>query len=284
MAKRLISAGIATAFGVGMLALDNRIAFLIVASLISVGIVYEILVATKYIANAWVAFISLFFVFAIPFIATSDANFLNTRYASFGLIIALFVIMLFSHQKVKFSQVALVTFVSLCVPFSFSCAIFLFDTVPAQHRVFALLYTLMITFINDSGAFFAGISLGKHKMAPQISPKKTWEGFAGGILTAALFGFLLGKGYEIAAGVFGNGEVTFKADLLFLSLMAIPCALLGVLGDLSASILKRECAVKDFGNIMPGHGGLLDRFDGVLFVMPFTFLVFSQYFPITEVA
>jgi phosphatidate cytidylyltransferase len=172
------------------------------------------------------------------------------------------------------------TFVSLCVPFSMSCIVFLFDTFPV-HRTFVLVYALTITWISDSGAFFAGTFLGKNKMAPEISPKKTWEGFIGGVLTAALFGFLLGTGYEMILNSF---EPTYKVDVLFLAILAIPCSILGVLGDFSASILKRECAVKDFGNIMPGHGGVLDRFDSVLFVVPFVYLVFifdeMRYFPI----
>jgi len=148
------------------------------------------------------------------------------------------------------------------------------------HRTFALVYALTIAWISDSGAFFAGTFFGKHKMAPEISPKKTWEGFAGGIVTAVLFGFLLGKGYEWVTVLF-IGELTFSVNVWFLAVLAIPCAVLGVLGDFSASILKRECAVKDFGSIMPGHGGVLDRFDSVLFVMPFVYLVFMRYFPVS---
>jgi phosphatidate cytidylyltransferase len=280
MARRLISAAVATAIGITILAVDRKEVFLAAIVFISAAIVYEILVATKYINNRWVAAVSLLFSAVVPVVLSYDINFINTRYVSFALIIGLFVVMLFSHGKVKFAEVALVTFVTICVPFSMSCIIFLFDAFPV-HRTFVLVYALTITWISDSGAFFTGTFLGKHKMAPNISPKKTWEGFAGGILTAALFGFLLGKGYEIILNAF---EMTYKIDMLFLAILAVPCSILGVLGDFSASILKRECAVKDFGNIMPGHGGVLDRFDSVLFVIPFVYLVFifdeMRHFPI----
>jgi len=285
MTRRLISAAFGIAIGISILLIDRKEVFLVAVAIISAIAVYEILVATKYIKNIPVAIASLIFVGGVPFVLNYDMQFINTRYASFVFIIGLFVIMLFNHKKVKFAEVALVTFVSLCVPFSLSCIIFLYDTFP-DHRLFCLVYTLTITWISDSGAYFAGTFLGKHKMSPGISPKKTWEGFAGGLITAALFGFLLGKGYEWAMIIF-TGELTFKVDVLFLSVLAVPCAVLGVLGDFSASILKRECAVKDFGNIMPGHGGVLDRFDSVLFVVPFVYLVFiydnGKYFPIRDI-
>jgi phosphatidate cytidylyltransferase len=284
MIRRLISAAIAIVIGLLILWLDRKEIFLIAIALISAACVYEILVATKYIKTRSVAAVSLLFVFAVPFVLIYDIRFLgflNTQYVSFIFIIGLFIIMLFNHKRVKFAEVALVTFVSLCIPFSLSCLIFMYDYVPA-HRTFVLVYTLTITWISDSGAYFAGTLFGKHKMNPAISPKKSWEGFVGGLVTAALFGFLLGKGYEwIMMALASVGDPVIKVDVLFLAILAIPCAVLGVLGDFSASILKRECAVKDFGNIMPGHGGVLDRFDSVLFVVPFVYLVFTNYFPIS---
>jgi len=290
MVRRIISAFIAMALAIGVLYIDRKEIILIAIAFISAVVVYEILIATKYIRNRSVTVISLLFVLAVPFVLSYDIRFINTRYVSFIFIIGLFVVMLFNHKRVNFAEVALVAFVSLCVPFSLSCIVFIYDFVPENyadladlsnnpHRIFCIVYTLTITWISDSGAFFAGTFLGKHKMAPVVSPKKTWEGFAGGLVAAALFGFLLGKGYEWVTILF-TGDLTFKVDVLFLAVLAIPCAVLGVLGDLSASILKRECEVKDFGDIMPGHGGVLDRFDSVLFVVPFAYLVFLQYFPI----
>jgi len=281
MARRLISAGIATVIGITILWLDRKELFLISVAVLSAAAVYEILVATKYIKNTSVAVASLLFVAAVPFILNYDIRFIDIRYISFGFIIGLFIIMLFNHNRVKFAQVALVTFVSLCIPFSLSCIVFMYDSFVEGHRTFALVYVLTITWISDSGAYFAGTFFGKHKMAPVVSPKKTWEGLAGGLFSAGLFGFLLGKGYELTT-LFFVGELTFKVDVPFLILLAFPCTMLGLLGDLSASILKRECSVKDFGSIMPGHGGVLDRFDSILFVVPFVYLVFNLYFPIAS--
>jgi phosphatidate cytidylyltransferase len=291
MAKRLISAAIGVIIGVTILWLDMKELFLIAVAIVSVACVYEILVATKYIVSRSVTIFSLSFSCIVPFVLSYDTQLINiidnTRYVAFAFIIGLFVIMLFRHTKIKFAQVAIVAFVSLCIPISMTCLIFMYDLVNkydynSSHRIFCLVYTLTITWMSDTGAFFIGTFLGKHKMAPNISPKKSWEGFAGGLVTALLFGFFLGKGYEWWTVLF-SGELTFEVDVWFLALLAIPCAILGVLGDFSASLLKRECAVKDFGSIMPGHGGFLDRFDSVLFVLPFVYLVFDYYFPVKDI-
>ncbi|MCL2070715.1 MAG: phosphatidate cytidylyltransferase [Oscillospiraceae bacterium] len=283
MVRRLISAGVGIVIGVLILWLDMKELVLIAVAALSATAVYEILIATKYIKNRAGAAVSLVFVFAVPFIVGYDTTrgFMNARYVSFAFIIGLFIIMLFNHKRVKFAEVALMTFVSLCIPFSLSCIVFMYNSFPL-HRTFVLVYALTVTWISDSGAYFTGTFLGKHKMSPGISPKKTWEGFAGGVASAALFGFLLGKGYEWSAILFFSEGLTFKVDVLFLALLAVPCSVLGALGDFSASILKRECAVKDFGSIMPGHGGVLDRFDSILFVIPFVYLSFEQYFPIVN--
>ncbi|MDR0223200.1 MAG: phosphatidate cytidylyltransferase [Oscillospiraceae bacterium] len=285
MARRIISALIAVPVGILVLWIDNKELVITACAVLAVAAVYEILLATKYLQNRFLSVFSFIFVFSAPFIL--NYGFLNTRYISFAFIVGLFVIMLFNHKKVKLAEVALVAFVSICIPFSLASLGFFYNADPehfgafSAHRTFCVVYALTITWISDAGAYFTGTLLGKHKMAPDISPKKTWEGFFGGIITAAVFGVLLGKGYELWEFVFTGGN-TFSTDVIFLSALAVCCSLLGVLGDLSASLIKRECSVKDFGNIMPGHGGVLDRFDSVLFVAPLVYLVFLWYFPVID--
>jgi phosphatidate cytidylyltransferase len=115
---------------------------------------------------------------------------------------------------------------------------------------------LSVTWMNDTGAYFAGRALGRHKMIPRVSPSKTWEGFAGGLL------FSLGAAFAVRA--IGFPALT-APDCLFLGLAA---GILGPTGDLAESSLKRGFGVKDSGKILPGHGGLLDRIDALLFTAP----------------
>ena len=117
-------------------------------------------------------------------------------------------------------------------------------------------WMVMITaFVTDTSAYFAGVFFGKHKMTPVISPKKTWEGAVGGVI-----------GTIIVSGIFG---------FFFMKPMIVDCMIMGFLGavismfgDLTASIFKRKMGIKDYGNLIPGHGGILDRFDSVLFTAP----------------
>ncbi len=113
---------------------------------------------------------------------------------------------------------------------------------------------LVTTWISDSGAYFVGTWLGRHKLAPRLSPKKTWEGIVGGWLTAEVAGVLLGRlvGLTVAQGL----------------AIGLAVAVLAPFGDLSISMMKRQVGVKDSGNLIPGHGGMLDRLDSLLFVVP----------------
>jgi len=121
-----------------------------------------------------------------------------------------------------------------------------------------VLYVFIIVWATDTGAYFAGINLGKHKLAPGISPNKTWEGFVGGLLASMAGALLL---------------TTFVSLDIGRSLVAIaPLVSLGSqLGDLFESSIKRFANTKDSGNIIPGHGGVLDRFDSMLWAAPLTY-------------
>lgn len=120
-----------------------------------------------------------------------------------------------------------------------------------------LLFTWVITAAVDSGAYFAGKSLGRHKLAPTLSPGKTWEGSIGGFLAALLVG----------AGL----AAWLRLPMVFALTAAALIGMIAQLGDLAKSAVKREIGVKDFGTLIPGHGGVLDRFDSLLFAAPTVF-------------
>lgn len=122
---------------------------------------------------------------------------------------------------------------------------------------------LLATWSNDTFAYFAGRAFGKHKMYPKVSPKKTWEGFAGGALGSVGMLFAMQAGFPQAFGHFT------AVDFLFIG---VPAAFLAPLGDLAESLLKRNFGVKDSGNTIPGHGGMLDRVDALLLVSPWVLL------------
>ncbi|HEY9162191.1 MAG TPA: phosphatidate cytidylyltransferase [Desulfomonilia bacterium] len=141
---------------------------------------------------------------------------------------------------------------------------------------FWMIFGLLCTFIADGGAYFAGKYLGKHKLSPRLSPKKTVEGLIGGIAASVIFGLLLGLGYDKITDSVSIMEPfirTYPAGLFIL--LGFVIALLDLAGDLTASMFKREFGIKDFGNIIPGHGGMLDRMDGVIPVGAALYIILS---------
>ena len=127
-----------------------------------------------------------------------------------------------------------------------------------QESLWMILYAFLITWITDSGAYLIGRQIGRTKLAPHISPNKTWEGSIGGTVSAVI---IVGIYLFFKQGVFPYGFLTMLGITVFLSIGA-------QFGDLIESAFKRHYGVKDSGKILPGHGGILDRFDSILLVLP----------------
>ncbi|MCF7618840.1 phosphatidate cytidylyltransferase [Bacillus sonorensis] len=128
-------------------------------------------------------------------------------------------------------------------------------------------FAIGVVWSTDSGAYFIGKALGKRKLWPEISPNKTIEGFWGGIFTAVVFSAV----YQAATG--------FPHSYLFVLLITVLLSIVGQIGDLAESAFKRHYHVKDSGRILPGHGGMLDRFDSFLFVMPVLYFLLVLFQP-----
>ncbi len=148
----------------------------------------------------------------------------------------------------------------IVMPFSYGIEMLHLDGKPW------ILLVLGVVWAGDTGAYFAGRFLGKHKLHPKVSPKKTIEGAIGGLLSSIGGAFLM---YEALAL---HGLQSWK-----LALFAAAGGALGQLGDLAESLIKRACNVKDSGTILPGHGGMLDRVDGVIFALPFFYFALTAW-------
>lgn len=135
---------------------------------------------------------------------------------------------------------------------------FRFMMLARAESLWMILYALLIVWITDSGAYLIGRKIGKNKLAPHISPNKTWEGSIGGSLSAVV---IVGAYLYFVQGTF---PYSFSTMLLWTLVFSVG----GQLGDLIESAFKRHYGVKDSGKILPGHGGILDRFDSLLFVLP----------------
>lgn len=135
-------------------------------------------------------------------------------------------------------------------------------TVPEGARQVVVIMILVVS--NDTFGYLVGVLLGKHPMAPNISPKKSWEGFGGSVAGAALIG--------IPASIFLLGKPWWVGAILAICLVAAATA-----GDLAESMVKRELGVKDMSSLLPGHGGVMDRLDSIVFACPVAFVVFALF-------
>jgi phosphatidate cytidylyltransferase len=129
-----------------------------------------------------------------------------------------------------------------------------------------VIVTLASVVLSDTGGYVSGVFFGKHPMAPTVSPKKSWEGFAGSVLWTAVGGALL---FWLVL------DLAWWQGLIFGACVSAAC----VLGDLGESLLKRDLGVKDMSNLLPGHGGLMDRLDSILFAAPTAFLLLTAFAP-----
>jgi len=131
-------------------------------------------------------------------------------------------------------------------------------------------YAVWLIFIAawgcDTGAYFTGMAIGRRKLAPVLSPKKTVEGAVGGSVVATLLGAVYGL-------ILYNAGVVAPNAVVLYALTTLVCSVAAQFGDLAASAIKRQRCIKDFGNVMPGHGGVLDRFDSIIFAAPVAFLI-----------
>ena len=181
-------------------------------------------------------------------------------YAVLGIlvfVIILFTEMMVDHVKVNFETVCLCIVAGLLVPYLLSSLIRILTMKIGKYMV---LVPFIVAFASDAGAYFAGRFYGKHKLAPVVSPNKTIEGAVGGVLSATLcmliYAAILHLGFR------------FHVNYGLAALYGVAGSAVGVIGDLCFSAIKRQTGIKDYGNLIPGHGGFLDRFDSVMTVGP----------------
>jgi phosphatidate cytidylyltransferase len=180
------------------------------------------------------------------------------------LVIVVFIRELYRHLEHPFRNIGFTLLVPLyvSVPFIFLQNM-LFMTNGTFNVWLALIFFVMI-WANDTGAYLVGVTFGKHRLFPRISPKKSWEGFIGGVVVTQL----------VALGV---GLMFNEFNLFDAIVMALIISVMGTYGDLVESMLKRSVDQKDSGKLLPGHGGVLDRFDAIIFAAPLVCVYFEFF-------
>ena len=180
--------------------------------------------------------------------------------ATFLIIMSTYV---FGFSKFHANQVAPSVFAFVYVPV---CLSFIYATRELEYGIYLVWLILICSWGCDTCAYCVGVLFGKHKMAPVLSPKKSIEGAVGGVIGAAGLGALFGW--------FVTSRVDAPANFIFLfAIISAVGALISMVGDLAASGIKRNYEVKDYGKLIPGHGGVMDRFDSVIFAAPIIYFL-----------
>ncbi|AEV69036.1 phosphatidate cytidylyltransferase [Acetivibrio clariflavus] len=184
--------------------------------------------------------------------------------AVFSVMLVLFCYIIFLNNKYNIFDISVTVFSIFYIVFLFSFVVLVRNMVSGFYYVWLV---FIGAFATDTFAYFSGYLFGKHKLLPEISPKKTVEGSIGGIVgCAAVMG-----GYGLYLNSVGIDNISM-AHYIVLGLL---CGVISQIGDWAASAIKRHVKIKDYGNIMPGHGGVLDRFDSILFTAPVVYFYLS---------
>lgn len=227
---------------------------------------WECVKMMKFDPKSWEKWV-VFPVIVVVFYRFSKRFFQHGFYFNFNLseilglsLIAIAVITLFRFTKeLYFDNGKLIfTVIYTALPFSFALGLPSFSS--DGNFTLEIFFLFVLIWSSDSFAYFTGKFLGKHKMAPKISPKKTWEGFAGGVFFTIMLGYFIEMYYP-----------DLRGNYMMVGLLV---SVFGPLGDLVESQLKRTFGVKDSGNIIPGHGGILDRLDSFIICVPVVYLYF----------
>ena len=186
-----------------------------------------------------------------------------------AIVLVSLIIMVLDFEKLKFEQVACSLCSSVFVPCALSCIILFRDVYlnfdgayKKSDGVFFILFAFFCCWLSDTFAFFAGKFFGKHKLSPVISPKKTIEGAIGGVIGTALINTVLFFVFRM------KFDLSAEISLPIVLISSVCLSVISIFGDLAASTIKRHRGIKDFGNLLPGHGGVMDRFDSSCFVFP----------------
>lgn len=283
MKTRVITAVVGLALLAVMLAFFNTILFDLVLSAVCLIAIHEVFSAMGFGKKQW-----YLYAVAVPFtllvmLTTSDAARALVLPVSFLVLLVLNICQITHVQTLDFGKLAGYVYFSGVIIFCFYSLIHLKRMLPFEQyhydAVYFILLTLCFAWGGDTAAYFAGRAFGKHKLAPVVSPHKTVEGAVGGVLGSILAGILLTCVYAALSSGYHVISVQMRTTHYeVLLVMGAIASVLGILGDLFASAVKRQAGIKDYGTIFPGHGGILDRFDSVMFIAPFVAIVVRYFF------
>lgn len=219
--------------------------------------VNELLYNTGLVRNPRLLLYTMVMAFLVPLWSYCGCPYPAALIAMLLFYVALFSELLIAKTKIPFAQAALCMAGGIMIPYLFASLVRTILMTNGRHFI---MLPFVVAFLTDIGGYFVGVTMGKHKLCPSISPKKSVEGLVGGFVLAIVgmivYGLVLQFGF------------CFKVNYFYAVIYGVLGAAAGVIGDLSFSVIKRQTGIKDYGYLIPGHGGILDRFDSVIVVAP----------------
>lgn len=263
--KRITSGLIVIIALVVILLIQNNLVTSIIFTLVAVVAMYEYLKAISKICKPvkWIAYLSCILV-AIVSIIPKEYILKISMFSIPTILLILFAQIIATDMKTTFKDVAY-TFLGICYIPMFIMFLSLIDGM--NNGKILLGYIFMAAWGTDTFAFCIGIKIGKHKFS-KVSPKKSIEGCIAGTIGAIIVMLL----YTLIL----NKYFSFEYSYLIIAIIGVVLSLIGQIGDFSASCIKRYVDIKDYSNLLPGHGGMLDRIDSVLFIAPFAYMLFMM--------
>ncbi len=237
--------------------------FVSIVSIITLREYYECFKRTgKAKPTQWVGYLNCILITILQFVDKEKL------YATMLIVLAMSMLILFIEQIITGGKKTIVDIMVTIFGIAYVPFLLVFFTLLRDKQPMGLIYIAYIftsAWGSDTFAYLIGKKFGKHKLTP-ISPKKTLEGAIGGVLGALLFSLL----YTVVI----NNFMHLSINYLHISMVTIVLAIIGEIGDLAASGIKRYCGIKDFSDLLPGHGGMLDRIDSLLLITPFAYILF----------
>ena len=283
MKTRIITAIVGIIVLIGVMFTFNTLIFNLVIAAITLIAIHEIYNALGFTKKDWLMYAAL-----VPYtLLVMTSNYMVMRRlvmpVSFVLVTFYAIYLVVRNGTISYQKASGLLVFSGIVIFCFYSFIRLKELLPVEQygydAVFFILLILCFAWGGDTCAYFAGRAFGKHKLAPVVSPNKTVEGAIGGVIGSVVIGLLATIIYSALSGRFASLTVAVTArHYIIIAAMGAVASVLGILGDLFASAVKRQVGIKDYGTIFPGHGGILDRFDSVMFIAPFVTMVITAVF------
>ena len=269
MKTRIITAIVGILVLIGVMFTFNTMVFNLVIAAITLIAVHEIYSALGFEKKDWLMYAVLVPYTLLVMLSSYSAMRKLVMPVSFVLVTFFAIYLVVRNGTISYQKASGLLVFSGIVIFCFYSFILLKERLPVEKfgydAVFFILLILCFAWGGDTCAYFAGRAFGKHKLCPVVSPKKTVEGAIGGVAGDIVFCLLFTYAFSAVMQL----SVNWISLCIFLPIGAVA----SIFGDLCASIIKRQFGIKDYGNIMPGHGGVMDRFDSSLFTVPITYCI-----------